>query len=285
MEAPPEGDAKDTTLTSTASRLFALIRALAQTPTEGARVTALAERVGLTQASAHRLLRALVEEGIVEQDRASKRYRLGLSFFTLAATAGNPSNLRTLCKPALLRLGASLGDAVFLMARSGFDAICLDRNEGPFPIRTFTGDIGGRVALGVGQGSLVILAFLPEDEREEVIRFNLPRLRDHGIFDEVSLRTEIEKVRACGYTARSAGLLQGMAGAAVPIVDRDGNAVAALSVGTLIDRLGPDRLPTVIDLLRREAQALTERIHPFDPTLRRPLQALSASQGQMPVGR
>jgi DNA-binding IclR family transcriptional regulator len=98
----------------------------------------------------------------------------------------------------LLRLCASLGDSIFLLVASGFDAICLDRSEGPFPIRSFTGDIGGRIALGVGQGSLAILAFLPEAEREEVIRFNLARLRDYGVYDEVYLRTEIERVRQQG---------------------------------------------------------------------------------------
>src|SRR6266571_3377350 len=69
---------------------------------------------------------------------------------------------RALCRPALLRLSASLGDTIFLLVRSGFDAICLDRSEGPFPIRSFTGDIGGRVALGIGQGAMAILAHLPE---------------------------------------------------------------------------------------------------------------------------
>jgi DNA-binding IclR family transcriptional regulator len=44
-----------------------------------------------------------------------------------------PAGLRERCRPALLRLGASLGDSVFLLVRAGFDAMCLDRWEGPFP--------------------------------------------------------------------------------------------------------------------------------------------------------
>jgi DNA-binding IclR family transcriptional regulator len=39
---------------------------------------------------------------------------------------------------------------VFLLVRSGFHAVCLDRADGPFPIRSFTGDIGGRIPLGLG---------------------------------------------------------------------------------------------------------------------------------------
>ncbi len=250
---------------SAVSRLFAVLRSLGNSPEAGERVTQLAERIGLSQPTTHRLLRSLMDEGMVEQDArskigraSSKRYRLSLEFFALAARAGRSGNLRELVRPALLRLSASLGDSLFLLARSGFDAICLDRSEGPFPIRTFTGDIGGRVALGVGQGSLAILAFLPEDERETVIRYNLPRLRDFHLYDEVFLR--------------NTGVLQGMAGLAVPILDRDGRAVAALSVATITDRLGPDRLPTVVELLKREAAEIGPRINPFDPLLRRPSQ-------------
>jgi DNA-binding IclR family transcriptional regulator len=257
-------------------RAFAIIRLLAQAPPEGARVTQLAKAVGLTQATVHRTLVSLVAEDVVEQDARTKRYRLGIGLFVLAARAGNPMNLRDLCRPALLRLCASLGDTIFVLARSGFDAVCLDRSEGPFPIRSFTGDIGGRIALGIGQGSLAILAFLPEAEREEVIRFNLPRIRELGMFDEVYLRTEIENVRALGYAARNTGLLEGMAGVAVPVCGRDGRAVAALSVGTITGRLGPERLPTVVELLKREAQTIGPKINPFDPTLRRPVQSLAA---------
>ena len=259
-------------------RTFAVIRALAEVQAEGGRVTQLARAVRLTQGTTHRLLQSLVAEGMAEQDERSKLYRLSIDFFALAAKAGNPGDLRSLCRPALLRLSASLGDSIFLLVRSGFDAICLDRSEGPFPIRSFTGDIGGRVALGVGQGALSILAFLPEAEREEVIRFNLSRVREYGVYDEVYLRTEIERVRQTGYAARNTGLLEGMAGVGVPVLDREGRAVAALSVGTIAARLNEDRLPTVVELLKREAAAIGPRIHPFDATLRRPTQSLAGQQ-------
>ncbi|AQL38070.1 IclR family transcriptional regulator [Pseudomonas syringae] len=254
------------------SRLFAVLRCLGECDEGGERVTQLAQRVGLSQPTTHRLLRSLMDEGMVEQDLLSKRYRLSIEFFALAARAGNTGNLRDVVRPSLLRLSASLGDSLFLLARSGFDAICLDRSEGPYPIRTFTGDIGGRVALGVGQGSLAILAFLPEDVRETVIAYNLPRLKDFHLYDEVFLRSEVENVRRLGYAGRNTGALPGMAGLAVPILDRNGRTVAALSVATITDRLGPDRLMTVVELLKREATAIGAKINPFDPSLRRPSQ-------------
>jgi len=252
-------------------RTVALLRTLAAASDAGLRITELAREAELSPATAHRLLQTLMGEGVVEQDQGSKRYRLGLDFFCLAARAGQASMFVRQCRPAMLRLCASLGDTIFLMQRSGFDAVCVDRVEGPFPIRSFSGDIGGRVALGVGQAALAILAFQPAEECDEIIRFNLSRLREYRVYDEVYLRIEIERVRKEGYAAANTGLLEGMAGVAVPILDGTGRAVAALSVGTLANRLNPQRLPTVVEMLQREAKAIGARVNPFDASLRFPL--------------
>ena len=259
----------------TLHRSFVVLRALAAHQKEGVRVTHLAKEIGLTQATTHRLLQGLVQEGVVEQDQQHKLYRLGLDLFSLAAFAGGVQDLRGLARPVLLRLSASLSDTVILMVRSGFDAVCLDRIEGQFPIRTFTGDIGGRIPLGVGQGSLVILANLPDAEREEVLRYNLPRIQHYNVYDEVYMRTEINRALSQGYTARNSGLLEGMAGLAAPVFDRNGHVVAALSIGTHTARLNDERLPAVRDMLLREARALSSQVNPFDPTLRHPMHALS----------
>lgn len=272
--------AEDDGVATSLQRGLRLLRHLAEASNGGMRLSDLAARAGETDATAHRLLKSLVAEGFVART-ADRRYRLALDFFTLAARAENPDNLREICRPALIRLASMLGDTVFLLVRNGFDAVCLDRAEGLYPIRSFTGDIGGRVPLGIGQGSLVILAHLPDDEREEVIRYNLPRLVDMGPLDEVWLRTEIEKTQTRGYSDTETGLLTGMTGVAVPIFDTNGRVVAALSIGTLTERLTSGRRAKVIELLRREAEGIGRRVSPFDPALRRPARWLG---GVVPVG-
>jgi DNA-binding IclR family transcriptional regulator len=275
--------ANDEASVSSLHRAVQILKGLAAGAADGGqRVSDLAKALGYTQATTHRLLQQLVDEGLVEQATHNKRYALSLDFFALAARAGDAGLLRERCRPALLRLGAALGDSVFLLVRAGFDAMCLDRVEGPFPIRSFTGDIGGRVPLGVGQGSMAILAHLPEAERDEVMRHNVPRIRHLGALDEVYLRTEAARVLRQGYANTNSGLIDGMAGVAVPVFDANGRVAAALSVGTLTARLEGERLPVVVDLLQREVRALAGQINPFDRTLRRPADALGAAPASPP---
>ena len=264
---------------SSLQRALRLLRIVAAGDAAGMRLKDIASAAGCGQPSAHRALRDLMAEGFVEQAAGGKRYRPALDFFVLAARAGQAGGLRELARPALLRLSATLSDTVFLLVRNGYDAVCLDRIEGPFPIRSFTGDIGGKVPLGIGQGSLAMLAHLPEAEREAVIRFNMPRLLDRGFLDEAALRCALAAAREQGWVNLNTGLIPGMAGVAVPVCDAEGRAVAALSIGTLIERLREERLASVVGILRTEAQALGARLNPFDMALRYPSRSLSAAAG------
>ena len=261
---------------SSLSRALKLLRVLAEGDAGGMRVVDLSRAVDCNQPTAHRALQELAEAGFVEQVPGGKRYRLGLDFYVVAASAGRADGLRDIARPALLRLSSTLSDTVFLFVRNAYDAVCIDRVDGRFAIASFTGDIGGKVPLGLGQGALAILAHLPENEREAVIRHNMPRMLDRGFTDEAAIRMLIAEALEKGFAAHNAGLISGMAGIAVPVFDARGYAVAALSVGTLSDRLRPDRLPTVAAMLKQEAAEVSSRVNPFDQVLRKPFLSLSS---------
>jgi DNA-binding IclR family transcriptional regulator len=265
------------------NRVFSLLRLLGGSERGGVRLTEIAARTGLPRPTVHRVLRALAAEGAVAFDPHSKRYTLGLDLFVLAARAGDRLGLREIARPILLRLTAALGETLFLLVHNGYDAVCIERSAGPLPIRSFTGDIGGRVPLGIGQGSTAILALLPAAEQDEIIRHNLPRLQEFGGIDEATLRAALAKVRHDGYCGGWSGLIPGMAGLGVPIVDADGRPVAALTVGTTTDRLSPDRRDVMATMLKREAALIGSRLNPFDPTLRRAGAALAALSEGIPA--
>ena len=89
-------------------------------------------------------------------------------------------------------------------------------------------------------------------------------------------KVELEKARAQGWVNLNTGLIPGMAGLGVPVFDAQGRAVAALSVGTLADRLRPERLPGVVAILKAEAATLGAMLNPFDTALRHPSRSLSS---------
>ncbi|ANN79966.1 IclR family transcriptional regulator [Bordetella flabilis] len=273
-----DSDTRDNDGSSTGvlQRAFTVLRVLADAKGEKLRLTQIAQRAGLAPATTHRVLQALIQEDAVEQPPNSKAYQLSVAFYALGSAAGrHRSNLREVYRPSMLRLCGMLSDTIFILVRHGFDAVCLDRIDGPFPVRSHTGDIGGRVPLGLGQAGLVLLARLPPAEREEVIRFNIPRLHHLGFIDEISMRVRIKECLESNYAySTGPGLFPGIAGLSVPIEDRNGDTVAALSVAAPAERLSGERLPLIVEMLHKEARAIGAQVNPYDPALRRPNQFL-----------
>ena len=131
----------------TISRAAAVLRALAR-GNQGRRLTDVAIETGLTKPTVLRLLRALKGEGLAFTDTMGS-WRLGLGLVALGAAAANREGLRQLAADALARLAAKTEDTVFFSLREGAEIMCVDRQEGPYPIRTLLLGPGHRRPLGI----------------------------------------------------------------------------------------------------------------------------------------
>lgn len=249
----------------TVSRAAAVMRAIAQAGPQGIRISDLIPVLGLTRSTLHRLAQSLAAEGFLEQVNGSRRYRLGLELFAMASLAANPDGLRDICRPSLLRLCSATGDTVILLVPHGHDAVCLDRLEGQYPVRTFTEGVGGRIPLGLGSGPLVILAHMPEAERAEILRANMQLLIGRSVADEIELRSTIEKARQEGVMIFRQGVVMPAIGnVAVPILDRRGYPVAAVSITGVKERFNEERISVIREMLLKEKAEIEATLSPLD---------------------
>lgn len=145
-------------------RIAALLRILAANNSTGMKLHEIVSAAELEQSTAHRVLSALHSVGFVARDEEAKRYHLGPLLFELFTTAFPHFNMREICRPYIERLAEELGDTAYVMVQSGYDAICADLCQGNHPIRTCTVSVGQRRPLGLGCGSLCVLAHLSDQE-------------------------------------------------------------------------------------------------------------------------
>ena len=243
-------------------RALDVLRLLGQSNDGGLRFSDLGSATGLTRGTLHRLLYTMVCAGFVDQERATRRYHVGAEFLAVGALRSNQFNLRDLARPALVRLAKATDDTVYLTVRSGPDSVCLDRQEGGFPIKTMTLSIGGRRPLGVGAGSLAILSFLPETERRDVVRRNAARLKAYLVISPTALQDESRRARERGYAINDGMVLHGMSAIGIPILDPQGNPIAALSVAAISERMSPNRRADIVRLLQAETSYIARAIRP-----------------------
>ncbi len=77
-------------------------------------VRELAAAVGMAPSTVHRSLGALEEEGLVDSDPESGRYRLSLGFYRLALKGSRRTPLRELARPFVLETARAAGESCYL---------------------------------------------------------------------------------------------------------------------------------------------------------------------------
>lgn len=236
-----------------------MLRALADGSSQGSRLSHVVEATGLGKSTVLRLLKALTEVGFVEYDAKPKLYRLGYELFLLGQSARR-FHIIELASAGMDRLAAKTGDTVFLSVRDGSTARCIDRRTGSYPIRSLTLAVGDRRPLGVGAGALALLAFESDAEVDSVMLANRTDRQAFERFDDDALRTMISAARQSGHTWNDGMIVDAMNAVGVPVLDRQGQVIAALSVAAIHDRMMPERRQTIIDLLQQEAAQLGRRV-------------------------
>ena len=258
MKKPVEGEPRGTAGSQTVDRALALVQLVAAQSGHGTRLSELAVASGLDRATTYRLLVSLTNRGFLDQDSATKRYRLGLEFFALAATASNQIDLGAVARSVLRVLAAESGDTAMFCVRSGQSLFCVDVEFGGFPVKAVPMDIGSHRPLGAGSASLAILSAMPDYEVATVLKRSAARLAEVPNQDPEAIRHAVEDCRARGYAVAPEDPAGRITGMSVAIASRTGRPLGALCLAGIPERLLPERIPELARILRQGVETLTD---------------------------
>ena len=248
--------------TQAVARAAALLRELAAIDGSGSSLVELAERSGLERPTTYRILQRLVFEGLVEQDPATRGYALGPLLYELGLAAKPPRQLLSLANGAAGLLAKESGDTVFAIIQSGMDSVCIDRQEGDYPVKALMMNPGRRRPMGIGAGSLALLGAMPSPKAEQILETNATRIRVSGGEQIGVLQQAIEAAHAKGYALRAANEAPEILSLAVAATNGYGIPVLALSISALKFRI-EHRFDFLLSLLnegkRSVEHALRER--------------------------
>ena len=231
-------------------RGVAILKLLATAGPRGLSLTEIAAHAGLPHPSVHRVLKQLSADRLVDRHPELKRYRLGPLAFELGVAGSTMYDIRDLCDSAMDTLAEATEDTVYLVMRSGFDAVCMHRREGSFPIRTLVLEVGSRRPLGVGAGGLAILSALEEEERGEIIERVAPKLDAFGHLTAESMAEACTATRERGAAVIEGTINLGVTAVGQPFRDTMGQPIGALSVAALSQRMTTPRVHGIREALR-----------------------------------
>lgn len=161
-------------------RALKLVRLVAETQRMGARPTELARCAGLNVATTSRILRGLTEQRLLQYDERTRSYRMGPLAYELGLAARREAQLFNRLRPLLQQIADATGETAYLVARSGAEAVCLGYVAATSAIRAIPFETGDRLPLGIGAGSLALLAALGDDEVAAVLSENRSLAEAYG---------------------------------------------------------------------------------------------------------
>jgi len=221
--------------------------------------------------TAHRILAALTGRRYLARDERTRRFRLGPAALELGGRARAVLDLRQAALPVLRRLARETDETALLtVPNSERDrSVCLERVESAQPLRLSV-EPGRRLPLHAGASQKALLAFLAEEETERVAAGSLERLCGATITDADALRANLAEVRERGWAISFEETNVGVWGVAVPLLDEDGTAVAAVGLAGPSARLSPDEVLDHLERLRDGAVEIAAPLGLDVPELRWP---------------
>lgn len=241
-------------------RVAALLRDLSTAMPTGCGTTELAARVGISRPTAHRLLSALAEQGFVDRDATTGNWLLGPELFLMGTIAAERYDVTEIAREHVVALAEATGESAFLSVRRGGETVCLLRQDGSFPIRSFVLHEGKRFPLGVASAGLAILSYLPTAAAERFLS-EVDLEAEYGTgHSPAALRGRIAATRETGYAVNPALIVPGSWGMGAAVFNAAGQPAWALSLTGVEHRFTPERQPELGRLLLDHAHKLSQQL-------------------------
>lgn len=199
----------------------------------------IAEIAGLTRPTTYRMLQTLQQLGYVRN--VNGRFEVTPHVLRLGAGFLGRTSMAARCQPVLDELSEEVGEHVAMGTLDGDDVITLAASRSPQSrFLSIAVQVGQRLPARVTSIGRVLLAHRLDADDDES-------------------RT----IREAGYVISDGLLESGLRSLGVPVRDRDGVVVAAISIALNSSRISLDELRTrCLPLLQHASDELTHRIGP-----------------------
>ncbi|GEL76547.1 IclR family transcriptional regulator [Tenuibacillus multivorans] len=221
----------------------------------------ISELSRLPKPTAYRLLQALEMRGfLMKTDEQDPRYRLGLKLLGLGQLVSDQLDLRQMARPLMEGLAYTINEAVHLVVVDGHQATYIEKVDSQRALRLFT-KVGQSVPLFIGSGPKLLLAYMPEEERLEVLeKHDMYSMTEEKPIDKATLWDELVMIRQKGYALSISEQDLDTTGISFPILDYQGQVLAALTVSGLSSRFEGDNLTFINKETKIAANEISKRL-------------------------
>ena len=225
------------------------------------RAAEISKNLGLHPSTVIRLLHVITRYGFLEQDRATRKYRLGESAVDMGKAVAQSfrEHLVQIAKPQIDNLRNMIGDTISLEVMLGDTTTVAYRSRGPHRIQVLF-DPGERLPVHVAAGAKTILAFSPPEMLNRLIQGKLARFTRNNITNPEILKGQLDEIRRQGFAFDNKELDIHIQAVAAPIFDRQKNPVAAVVLSAPVFRMRAHLKTNAVALVQQTAKKISELV-------------------------
>jgi IclR family KDG regulon transcriptional repressor len=202
-------------------------------------VSEIAAKTRLHKSTAHRILIAMEYNGLIQQNRHTGYYYLGLKLFKLGNQALARINLREIAKPHLIDLMEETQESVHLAIPDENQVLYLEKVEGPHALR-MPSRVGRRIPMHCTSLGKAMLSCLHEDVVRKIIKAqSLRGYTPNTITKADKLLAELRRTQKLGYSVDNEEIELGLTCVGSPVRNHAGELVGAISIAGPSVRVRP----------------------------------------------
>ena len=220
----------------------------------------IAAQAGLDKNTARRLLMALAQTGMIQRD--GDLYGLGIEVLKLQPAVLASASLREISAIQLTRLTQSSGMTSFIWIPDAAGAVCIERVRSATGLTDLTWSSPGRIIpLHLAGGPRALLAHIAPEQRAAWLAGLLIAPTPWSEGDPARIEAGLALIRKQGFSYIANDFVVGLAGLGVPVFDRQGTVVAAVSItGPVLEFERPGRFDHLCSAVRDCAAAVGIRL-------------------------
>jgi DNA-binding IclR family transcriptional regulator len=240
-------------------RTLGLLEFLSLCPS-GVALSDIARTIKVPKNTIYRMLNTLCARGYVERNESELTYRLTRKLATLVFSSAQDKGLLETALGPMRELRNRVKETVVLSILDGQEGIVLEQVPGLHSFR-FVCDPGTRQVLHASASTKAILAYLEVDRLEPLLEgLKYPALTASTLQSKSAFRAELAATREKGYGVDRGEALHGVHCVSAPILDRQQQPVAAITVTGPDERLREEDFKKVGEWVMACARTISEQL-------------------------
>jgi IclR family acetate operon transcriptional repressor len=226
-------------------------------------ITELSSKLSFPKSTIHRILNILLNYSIVNKDKETCKYKLGLQLLKYSNSFYNSFDFRQIAKPILKKICIETSLTTFLTVWQSDHSICIDSvtpSQKSSTHHLFV-EVGKEMPFHCTASAKVLLAYQPPENIKRIInQKTFQKYTPKTIVDPNKIEEHLLEVRDKGFAICDGELEEGIKAIATPVRNINGKVIASITITGLSNRMSRNNIEKLTKILVKSTQELSKML-------------------------